>query len=132
MVTADLTKAIEEATHTNVDQFFDQWVYGAGAPKYDVSYSYDDAKKQVLLTVKQTQKIEGRVGLFRVPVEVEITNQHRSEVVSDYRFESHRNIYLSFLDCTANGSLRQGKSSLEVRGVQERKEGTVFPIEKCK
>ena len=74
VVTADLTKAIEEATHTNVDQFFDQWVYGAGAPKYDVSYSYDDAKRQVLLTVKQTQKIEGRVGLFRVPVEVEITN----------------------------------------------------------
>ncbi len=33
VVTADLTKAIEEATHTNVDQFFDQWVYGAGAPK---------------------------------------------------------------------------------------------------
>ncbi len=74
VVTADLTKAIEEATHTNVDQFFDQWVYGAGAPKFDVSYSYDEAKKQVSLTVKQTQKIEGRVGLFRVPVEVEITN----------------------------------------------------------
>jgi aminopeptidase N len=74
VVTADLTKAIEEATHTNVDQFFDQWVYGAGAPKYEVGYSYDDAKKQVALTVKQTQKLEGRVGLFRVPIEVEITN----------------------------------------------------------
>jgi aminopeptidase N len=74
VVTADLTKAIEEATHTNVDQFFDQWVYGAGAPKFDVSYTYDAAKKQVLLTVKQTQKVEGRVGLFRVPVDVEITN----------------------------------------------------------
>jgi len=28
----------------------------------------------VALTVKQTQKIEGRVGLFRVPIEVELTN----------------------------------------------------------
>jgi aminopeptidase N len=28
----------------------------------------------VALTVKQTQKVEGRVGLFRVPVEVEVTN----------------------------------------------------------
>ena len=74
VVTADLSKAMEEATHTNVDQFFDQWVYGAGAPKYEVSYAYDEAKKQVALTVKQTQKIEGRVGLFRAPVEVEITN----------------------------------------------------------
>ncbi len=74
VVTADLTKAIEEATHTNVDQFFDQWVYGAGAPKFDITYAYNTEKKQVALTVKQTQKIEGRVGLFRVPVEVEITN----------------------------------------------------------
>jgi aminopeptidase N len=74
VVTADLTKAMEEATHANVDQFFDQWVYGAGAPKFEISYSYDAEKKQVGLIVKQTQKVEGRVGLFRVPVDVEITN----------------------------------------------------------
>ncbi len=74
VVTADLTKAIEEATHTNVDQFFSQWIYGAGAPKLDVSYTYDEARKQVVLTVKQTQKREGYVGLFRFPVDVEITN----------------------------------------------------------
>jgi aminopeptidase N len=74
VVTPDLSKAIEESTHTNVDQFFDQWLYGAGAPKFDISYAYDAAKKQVALTVKQTQKVEGRVGLFRVPIEVEITN----------------------------------------------------------
>lgn len=74
VVTSDLTRAIEEATHINVDQFFSQWVYGAGAPKLDVSYTYDDAKKQVVLAVKQTQKLEGRVGLFHFPVEVEITN----------------------------------------------------------
>ncbi len=74
VVTADLSKAMEEATHNNVDQFFSQWIYGAGAPKFDLSYSYDNEKRQVSLTVKQTQKIEGRVGYFRVPVEVEITN----------------------------------------------------------
>jgi aminopeptidase N len=73
VVTADLSKAIEEATHTSVDQFFSQWVYGAGAPKFNLSYTYDAEKRQVMLAVKQTQKVEGRVGLFRVPVEVEIT-----------------------------------------------------------
>jgi aminopeptidase N len=73
VVTADLSKAIEEATHTSVDQFFSQWVYGAGAPKFNLSYTYDAEKHQVMLAVKQTQKVEGRVGLFRVPVEVEIT-----------------------------------------------------------
>ncbi len=73
VVTADLAKAIEEETHSNVDRFFSQWVYGAGAPKFDLSYTYDDLKHQVTLKVKQTQKLEGRVGLFRVPTDVEIT-----------------------------------------------------------
>jgi len=73
VVTSDLSKAVEEATHTNVDQFFSQWLYGAGAPKFDLSYTYDGEKHQVMLAVKQTHKVEGRVGLFRVPVEVEIT-----------------------------------------------------------
>jgi aminopeptidase N len=73
VVTADLTKAIEEATHINVDEFFSQWVYGAGAPKFDLSYTYDEAKHQVTLKTKQTQKLEGRVGIFHVPVDVEIT-----------------------------------------------------------
>jgi aminopeptidase N len=73
VVTADLAKAMEEATHINVDQFFSQWVYGAGAPKFDLSYAYDGERHQVALSVKQTQKIEAGVGLFRVPVEVEIT-----------------------------------------------------------
>ena len=72
VVTADLTKAVEEATHVSVDQFFTQWIYGAGAPKFDLSYTYDDAKHQILLKVKQTQKIEGRVGVFHVPADVEI------------------------------------------------------------
>ena len=73
VVTADLVKAIDEATHIDVDQFLNQWVYGAGAPKFDLSYTYDDVKHEVALTVKQTQKVEGRVGLFRIPTEVEIT-----------------------------------------------------------
>jgi aminopeptidase N len=73
VVTADLAKAIEEASHVNVDRFLAQWAYAAGAPKFDLSYTYDADKKQVALTVKQTQKREGRVGVFRVPVEVEIT-----------------------------------------------------------
>ena len=80
VVTADLAKAIEESSRTNVDQFFGQWLYGAGAPKFELSYSYDNDKRQVALTVKQTQKVEGRVGIFRVPVGVEITTSSGSKL----------------------------------------------------
>ena len=73
VVTADLVKAVEESSGANVDQFFDQWIYGAGAPRFAVKSTYDAAAKKVSLNVKQTQKVEGRVGLFRVPVNVSIT-----------------------------------------------------------
>jgi aminopeptidase N len=73
VVTADLAKAIEQATSTSIDKFFYQWLYRAGAPEFDVSYTYDSSARQVTLKVAQTQKIEGLVGLFDVPIEVEIT-----------------------------------------------------------
>jgi aminopeptidase N len=73
VVTADLIRAIEEADHINVDRFFHDWIFGAGAPRFDLAYTYDDAKRQIALKVKQVQKIEGAVGLFQVPVDVEIT-----------------------------------------------------------
>ena len=73
VTSSDLARAIEEATGRNVDFFFDQWVYGAGAPKFEVSATYDAANKQLKWEVKQTQKVEGKVGIFQVPVEVEVT-----------------------------------------------------------
>jgi len=73
VVTADLVKAIEESTGTNVDQFFDQWIYGAGAPRFTVRSTYDEAQKKVSLDVTQTQKVEGHVGLFRLPIQVAVT-----------------------------------------------------------
>jgi aminopeptidase N len=73
VVTADLIRAIEEANHVNVDRFFHDWIFGAGAPRFDLAYTYDESKHQVSLKVKQTQKLEGHVGLFQIPVDVEIT-----------------------------------------------------------
>ena len=73
VVTADLAKNIEESSGRNYDRFFDQWIYGAGAPRFTVHSSYDEAGKKVSLSVKQTQKVEGHVGLFHVPIDVAIT-----------------------------------------------------------
>jgi aminopeptidase N len=72
VVTADLQKAIEQSTGVNVDRFFHQWIYGAGAPEFNVAYSYDPAAHQIKLDVTQTQKVEGAVGLFDVPIEIEV------------------------------------------------------------
>jgi len=80
VVTADLVKNIEESSGTNVDQFFDQWIYGAGAPRFTVRYSYDETAKKVNLSVKQTQKVEGHVGLFRAMVDVSVTTANAEKI----------------------------------------------------
>lgn len=72
VVSADLARAIEESTGKNVDLFFNQWVYGAGAPRLAVSYTWDAEAKQVKLSVAQTQRPEGRVGTFTFPVAVDV------------------------------------------------------------
>ena len=73
VVTEDLVKALEESTGANLDRFFGQWIYGAGAPRFAVTSAYDDATHQLSLRVRQTQRVGGAVGLFTVPVEIVIT-----------------------------------------------------------
>lgn len=75
VVTADLIKAIEQATSANVDEFFQQWIYRAGAPKFEIAAKWDDLIESVHLQVKQTQRVEGLVPLFHVPIEVEIATK---------------------------------------------------------
>ncbi len=78
--TNDLKLAVEEATGQNLYWFFDQWVYKAGHPVFDVAYWYSDSSQSLLLTVKQTQSIDSLTGVFRTPVDVEITTAHGSFV----------------------------------------------------
>jgi aminopeptidase N len=73
VATADLVKAIEDSTGQGVDEFFHQWVFGAGAPKFQITEQYDDAARQLKLEIQQTQEVKGHVGLFHVPVEIEVT-----------------------------------------------------------
>ena len=80
VVTADLQKAVEEASGTNVDKFFDEWIYGAGAPEFQVGYSYNAATHQVTLEVEQKQNPDNRVGVFDASVEVEIATQSGSHI----------------------------------------------------
>jgi aminopeptidase N len=72
VVSADLQKSIEQATSIDVDEFFHQWIYGGGAPEFNVAYTYDPAAHQIKLDVTQTQKVVGAVGLFDVPIGIEI------------------------------------------------------------
>ncbi|MBS4028917.1 MAG: HEAT repeat domain-containing protein [Ignavibacteriales bacterium] len=71
--TNDLKLAIEEATGLNLYWFFDEWVYKAGHPIFNVSYTWSDSAKAIYLSVRQTQTMDSLTGVFRMPVDVEVT-----------------------------------------------------------
>jgi len=57
-----------------------------GRTEIQLGYTYDAEKHQVMLAVNKPQKVEGRVGLFRVPVEVEITTASGPKLYKPHRF----------------------------------------------
>jgi aminopeptidase N len=63
-----------------MDWFFDQWLYKMGHPVFDITQAYDDAKKQLTLVAKQTQKVDlaneyPQTEFFQSYLEVEIDNK---------------------------------------------------------
>ena len=73
VVTADWAGAIEDATGRNVDEFFDQWVHGAGYPEIKLGFDYDPARKLATLSVEQTQTRDDLTPIFKTPVRVAFT-----------------------------------------------------------
>ncbi len=66
----DLCVAMTEATGTNVEPFFDQWVYKPGHPVLDYSWKWDEGSKQVALVVKQTQDVKDGTPVYSIGASV--------------------------------------------------------------
>jgi len=79
--TLDLIRAIEDATGRNLRRVFDEWVFQAGYPEFEVSYQWHHDQKLVELLIQQKQTDgqatlvkEGAVTpLFHLPVQIEMT-----------------------------------------------------------
>jgi len=74
VITADLERAVEEATGRNLQAFFEQWVYKAGYPQFKLEYQWDDSTKTAKFKLAQTQKIDSENPLFTLPVELAFVN----------------------------------------------------------
>ncbi len=80
VITQDLQRAFEDTTGRNLDWFFDQWVYKEGHPEIEVSSSFDDKKKLLSITVKQTQKTSDMTPVFKFPVTIALMDADGREV----------------------------------------------------
>jgi aminopeptidase N len=64
----NLRLAFEEVTGQDLNWFWNQWFYGSGHPKLDISYEYDQDKKSEKVFVSQTQSDK----VFRLPVAIDV------------------------------------------------------------
>ena len=62
-----LRLSLEKVSGKDLNWFFNQWYYGNGNPKLTYTYSYEPVKKQVTLTLNQTQ-----TPLFQFPLAVDV------------------------------------------------------------
>jgi aminopeptidase N len=67
--TADFRRAMEEASGQTLGWFFDQWLYKPGTLRVAGRWSYDAARRQVAVTLEQTQA-DG--SLFTMPIDVAV------------------------------------------------------------
>ena len=75
--TADFQREMEEASDQDLDTFFQQWLYTPGALELEGTWSYDKKKKQVKITLNQTQD-DG--SLFEMPLEIAVTTTDKMQV----------------------------------------------------
>lgn len=66
-----LRLAFEEVTGKDLNWFFDQWYFGSGHPKLDISYGYDAPTQTAKVYIKQTQPGD---KLFKLPLAIDVYN----------------------------------------------------------
>lgn len=71
--THDLQDAISESTGQVLDWFFDEWIYKAGHPVFDVSYTWTPSPGAIRVRVRQVQPTSAVVPVFQMPVVIGVT-----------------------------------------------------------
>ena len=67
--TEDFQQVMETASGRDLGWFFQQWIYQAGHPRYEGTWHYDAASRQLTVTLNQVQT---NGTAFRMPIEVGI------------------------------------------------------------
>jgi aminopeptidase N len=70
--TKDFAIAMEKTSGRDLDWFFDQWAYGIGYPKVQVTRAWDPGAKRLTIRVSQTQTIDATHPFFRFPTTVRV------------------------------------------------------------
>jgi aminopeptidase N len=77
--TSQLVAALTDASGVNVQPFFDQWVLKPGHPLLESSWSYDEAKRAVVLKVSQKQDTSAGIPIYDIDAKVGVIRDGQLE-----------------------------------------------------
>lgn len=90
----NLRLAFEQVTGEDLHWYFDQWFFAPGHPVVEIENTYDAAKKEAVLKLKQIQGgVKGIPDVFRLPMDVAVYVNGKRElhrIVMDKRQQEFR------------------------------------------
>lgn len=85
-----LRLALEEVSGKDLNWFFNQWYFNSGQPQLKVSYDFDEAKKTVKVTIRQSQAYKFQFPLAIDVYETDKANRNtvwvKSEEINTFEF----------------------------------------------
>ena len=92
--TSDFRKVVEEVSGESLERFFTQWCSRPGLPRVEVDLEWDESARELVVTLEQTQQIDGYnpAYAFTVPLRIEQSDGRAGlvEVSMDARHASMR------------------------------------------
>ena len=71
--TIDLQTHLETESGMDLEEFFDDWLYGQGFPNYDIEWAFDQECDQVHVNITQSHSAN-QGTFFEMPVPIQFTN----------------------------------------------------------
>ena len=89
--TEEFKLEMENISGKDLDTFFDQWLYKGGIMKLDVSWEYNERKKEIEIDLSQVQN-DGY--LFEMPLEIEIHYDEKKSIIKTINIDEKSKKYI--------------------------------------
>ena len=83
-LTEDFQRVMEETSGKDLGDFFQQWAYVPGQPRFEGEWDYNATNQQLVVRLAQTQQVD---HLFRVPLDIGIIDAQASPRTETVRID---------------------------------------------